>query len=104
VNWNMQVVADLLARLDAIVDGPGTTVLDETMVVLTSDCGESRTHQHVNLPVLVAGGAGAFKMGRHLAYSHGETLSALYLSMLDALSVPAATFGADGKAPLADLR
>jgi hypothetical protein len=102
VNYNLGLVADLLARLEAIPEDSGTA-LDNTMVVLTSDCGESRGHDHSNLPVLVAGGAGRFRMGRHVAYQNGQTLSSLYLSVLRAFGATAASFGADGRAPLSDL-
>ena len=73
------------------------------MVILTSDCGEARWHDHAKLPILLAGGAGVFKMGRHLAYPSGQTVGNLYLSVLQALGVPATSFGADGKAPLPNL-
>jgi hypothetical protein len=101
--WHMGVVADLLRRLDAIPDGPEGTVLDNTLMVLTSDCGESRGHDHNDLPVLLAGGAGVIKMGRHLAYGRQQTVGNLYVSVLRALGVPATSFGADGKNPLPDL-
>ena len=101
--WHMGMVADLLTRLDAIVESPGQTVLDNTMVILTSDCGEARWHDHTNLPVLLAGGAGVFEMGRHVAYPNTQTVGNLYLSVLRALGAPAATFGADGKTPLPNL-
>jgi hypothetical protein len=98
--WHMGMVAELLGKLDAIPDGPGTTVLDNTMVLLTSDCGEARWHDHNDLPMLVAGGAGAFQMGRHLAYQPPHTVGSLYVSVLRALGVSASSFGASGKAPL----
>jgi hypothetical protein len=101
--WHMGMVADLLARLDAIAEGPSTTVLDNTMVILTSDCGEPRIHDHSHVPVLLAGGAGVFKMGRHVAYPASQTVGNLYLSVLRALGVSAASFGADGRAPLPGL-
>jgi hypothetical protein len=101
--WNMNQVADLLGKLDAIADGPGQTILDNTMVLLTSDCGESRNHDHTHIPVLVAGGAGVFKMGRHLAYPKNTPIANLFVSMLNAVGVQSTTFGSDGKAPLANL-
>jgi len=103
VQWLMGVVGDLLARLDALPGGPGRTVLDDTMVVLTSDCGESRTHDHRHLPVLLAGGAGVFRMGRHLAYEGQPPIGNLYLSILRALGAAAPSFGAEGRAVLPDL-
>jgi hypothetical protein len=101
--WHMGVVADLLGRLEAIPDGPGGSVLDSTLMVLTSDCGESRGHDHTDLPVLLAGGAGALKMGRHLAHGGQQTVGNLYVSVLQALGVAATSFGADGKNPLPGL-
>jgi hypothetical protein len=101
--WHMGVVADLLRRLDAISEGPEGTLLDNTLMVLTSDCGESRGHDHTDMPVLLAGGGGAIEMGRHLAYGGQQTVGNLYISVLRALGVAATTFGADGKSPLPGL-
>ncbi len=105
--WHMGVLADLLGRLEAMSDGnaggTGGTVLDSTLLVLTSDCGESRGHDHTNLPVLLGGGAGALKMGRHLAYGGQQTVGNLYLALLQTLGVAATSFGADGKSPLPGL-
>jgi hypothetical protein len=100
--WHMGMVADLLRRLDAIPDGAGS-VLDNTMVILTSDCGEARGHDHNDLPMLLAGGAGVLRMGRHLAFPSSQTVGNLYLSILRALGVPANGFGVDGKASLPGL-
>lgn len=49
----MRQLGDLLAKLDAIPDGAGT-LLDGTFVVQTSDCGYSHSHDHTNLPVVIA--------------------------------------------------
>jgi hypothetical protein len=97
--WHLAQVADLLERLDAIPEESGT-VLDNTFVIQTSDCGESRNHDHRHLPVLVAGGGGVFKMGRHLALPPRTPIANLFLSVLNGLGIPATTFGQDGTAPL----
>lgn len=52
------VFLDLIAKLDAIPDGEGT-VLDGTLVQWTQEAG-CMTHDPIELPVVTAGGAGAF--------------------------------------------
>jgi hypothetical protein len=55
------------------------------------------------MPLLLAGrGGGAIAPGRHLRRD-GVPVADLYLSLLGAAGVPAATFGQDGTAPLAGL-
>jgi hypothetical protein len=43
--------------------------------------------------MLVGGGAGQFKGGRHLRYKNDMPLSNLYVSVLDKLGVPTEQFG-----------
>lgn len=100
--WHNQQVADLLKKLDAVADDGGT-LLDNTFVLLSSDCGYSKQHDHANLPVLAAGGAGVFKTGRHITHPKQTPLANLFVSVLNGVGVPAKTFGSDGVAPLADI-
>jgi hypothetical protein len=99
--WHVKVVADLLTKLDAVPEGAGT-LLDSTFVVQSSDVGNPRSHDHAHLPVLVAGGGGVFKMGRHISYPE-TPIANLFIAVLNGLGVPATTFGADGTRPLGDL-
>ncbi len=57
-------------------------ILDDTMVLLTSNLGNASSHDNRNMPVLFAGGG--FKHGQHLAFSETDNypLPNLYLSML----------------------
>jgi hypothetical protein len=100
--WHMTVIADLLEKLDAIDDGGGT-LLDHTFVVQSSDIGNPQNHDHAHLPVLVGGGGGVFKMGRHVSYPVETPIANLFISVLNGLGVPATSFGADGKGPLSEL-
>jgi hypothetical protein len=100
--WHMGIVADLLQRLDAVPEGGGT-LLDHTFVVQTSDVGSPNGHDHSHLPVLVGGGGGVFKMGRHLEFPAETPIANLFISVLGGLGVPATTFGADGTGPLPNL-
>jgi hypothetical protein len=65
--------------------------------------GNARSHDHGHLPVLVGGGGGVFKMGRHVSYPNETPIANLFISVLNGLGVPTTSFGADGKGPLADL-
>ncbi len=53
------VFVDLAAKLDAILDSEGVTVLDTTLVQWTQECG-AVTHDPIELPVVTAGSAGGF--------------------------------------------
>src|SRR6478735_5131634 len=77
--WEMQQVASLLSSLDKIPEGDGT-LLDHTTFYMGSDISDGSTHNHWDMPVLVAGGgAGKMKVdGRHVNYvTHTTTPRAL---------------------------
>jgi hypothetical protein len=69
-------------------------LLDNTMVLLTSNLGNASAHDNKNMPVLLAGGG--FKHGQHLAFDQGHNypLSNLYLSMLHRIGVETDKFAA----------
>ena len=62
-------------------------LLDETMVVLTSNLGNASSHDNKNMPLLFAGGG--FKHGQHLAFDQKNNypLPNLYLSTLHRLGL-----------------
>ncbi|MFT5498472.1 MAG: hypothetical protein ACI9TH_003886 [Kiritimatiellia bacterium] len=78
--------ANLLRKLKASDQG-GHSLLDETMVMLTSNLGNASSHDNKNLPVLFGGGG--FKHGRHLAFDQKKNyaLPNLYLSALHQLGL-----------------
>jgi len=63
-------------------------LLDETMVLLTSNLGNASSHNNLNMPVLFGGGG--FKHGRHLAFDQKNNypLPNLYLNSLHQLGLP----------------
>jgi hypothetical protein len=68
-------------------------------------CGisDGNQHLHVNLPVLLAGGAsGRLKGGRHVRVTEGTPLTNLQLTLLDKLGVPTDQLG-DSTGQLAHL-
>lgn len=62
-------------------------LLDDTMVLLTSNLGNASAHDNKNMPVLFAGGG--FKHGQHLAFDQKNNypLPNLYLSALQRLGL-----------------
>jgi hypothetical protein len=101
--WEIERFAALLAGLKAIPEGDGS-LLDQSLVLLSSEISESNTHSHDDLPVLLAGAAGgAIAPGRHLTYATGTPYARLLVSILRALGVDCARFGDDGDGPLEGL-
>lgn len=78
--------ADFLRKLKE------ANLLDDTMVMLTSNLGNASSHDNRNMPVLFGGGG--FKHGQHLAFSQTNNypLPNLYLSMLQNLGMEAESF------------
>lgn len=62
----VQQFADLLAELDSIQEGPETTVLDNSLVILASDLGEGLGHGHMKMGFVLAGNLGGARRGYHL--------------------------------------
>jgi hypothetical protein len=53
-----------------------------------SGMGNPNVHDHVNLPILVAGGgAGNLKGGRHIRYAEPAPLANLHLTLMEKVGV-----------------
>lgn len=62
------VVLDLAAKLDAVSDGQGGTLLDHSLLVWTQESG-NLTHNSFSVPVITFGGAGGyFSTGNYVDY------------------------------------
>jgi hypothetical protein len=89
--WHSSQLARLLTRLSEIPEGNGS-VLDNTLVVWGNDVAVGSTHAHTDMPFLLAGGGWYFRTGRNLTFSNASH-SNLLVSILNAMGVPATTFG-----------
>ena len=80
-----------LRRLKSADLGDGT-LLDDTMVILTSNLGNASSHDNRNMPVLFAGGG--YQHGRHLAFDQKNNypLPNLYLSVLQRMGLELDSF------------
>jgi hypothetical protein len=62
----IQAFGSLLSKLKSAKEGT-RTILDSTMVMMTSNLRDGNTHWTYNLPVILAGGG--FRHGQHLAFN-----------------------------------
>jgi hypothetical protein len=85
--FHVSLFAYFLDKLKSTRDGDGT-LLDHSVYLYGSGMGNPNVHDHVNLPILVAGGAaGKLKGGRHIRYAEPTPLANLHLTLLDKVGV-----------------
>ena len=90
---HVSLFANYLAKLKATPDGDGS-LLDHSMILFGSGISNSDRHTHVELhPVVVGGGAGTLKGGRHIAHKTGTPLANLHLTLLNKMGVPLEKLG-----------
>jgi hypothetical protein len=91
--YHLKLFADYLEKLRNTPDGDGS-LLDHVMILYGAAISNSDRHTHGPLPtLLVGGGAGALRGGRHLVYPAHTPLTNLQLTMLNLLGVPTEKLG-----------
>jgi hypothetical protein len=91
--YHVQNFAYLIDRLSKTPDGDGS-LLDHSMILYGSSISDGNAHTHHDLPlVLVGGGNGQVKGGRHVRYKPETPMNNLLVAMLDKSGVPAETLG-----------
>ncbi len=89
----MEEFAYLVAKLDSIPEGDGS-LLDNCVVLATSEVSEGRTHSVEDMPVVLAGGAcGRLRTDYHYRSYTAENVSKVMLSVVRAMDIDAATYG-----------
>jgi hypothetical protein len=100
--YHVSLFAYFLEKLKSTRDGAGS-LLDHSMFLYGSGLGNPDVHDHVNLPILLAGGgAGKLKGGRHIKYAEPTPLANLHLTLLDKVGVRLDSF-ADSKGKIKEL-
>ena len=91
----MEMLRDVVAEMDGIREGDGT-LLDRSVILISTDVGYAKTHACNNIPVLSIGGAnGRLKTGYHVA-APGDTPARVGLTLQQAIGLPVQSWGADG--------
>lgn len=100
--FHVSLFAEFLGKLKATKEGGGT-LLDNSLYLYGSGMGNPNVHDHINLPIIVAGGAaGGVKGGRHIRYEKATPLANLHLTLLDKAGVKVDKF-ADSERKLSEL-
>ena len=100
--YHVSFFAQFLEKLQATPDGDGS-LLDNTIYLYGSGMGNPSLHDHLNLPILVAGGAATgLRGGRHIKYDQGTPLANLHLTLLERVGVHLDSFG-DSNGKIEDL-
>jgi len=99
--YHAQLFAGYLAKLRATADGDGS-LLDHMTILYGSGISNSNQHSGDNLPILlVGGGAGRLRGGRHLTYADKPTMANLLVTLMDKLDVPVERLGGStGRLPI----
>jgi hypothetical protein len=93
VTWNIEQAAYFLNRLKNLDEG-GTSLLDNSMIMLGGTIKDGNRHTEENLPLLLAGrGKGTIRPGRRLRAEKKTPLCNLYVSLLDRMGIKVEKFG-----------
>lgn len=91
----MEEFAYLVEKLASIPESDGT-LLDNCVILATSEVSEGQLHAVDDVPIVIAGsGCGALKTGYHYRSYTQENVSEVMLSIVRAMDIPAASFGED---------
>jgi hypothetical protein len=102
IGWGVSHFARLVARLRGITDIDGGSLLENSALVMALEGGvgyepetilESNSHSTENMCMLVAGGAGGLKGGRHIAFDNDVHPAQVVLSAMNAAGVGAESLG-----------
>jgi hypothetical protein len=90
--WYAGAVAQLLSRLQAVIEPDGSSLLDNTLVIWGSELASPNVHTFDRMPFVVAGGSQFLKTGRYHDYA-GEQHTALLATLGLALGLQDERFG-----------
>ena len=91
--WHMSKFGEFVGKLAAIKDGEGT-LLDNSIFLYGSNMSNSDRHNGHPLPtILVGGGAGRLKGGRHIEMPEPTSIANLHLTLLGKVGVEQKSFG-----------
>ena len=86
--YHAELFAKYVGRLRATPDGDGS-LLDHMTILYGAGISNSNAHSGDNLPLLlVGGGAGKWKGGRHVQFENKPLMANLLVTLMDKLDVP----------------
>ncbi len=100
--FHMEQFAYIAEKLDRITSENGKSLLDNTLLTYGSGLGDGSTHQYNDLPIVIAGGGGRIRTGRHLNMPEGTPLANLWLTQSQLCGCDTPQF-ADSSGPITSL-
>ena len=99
--YHAELFSKYAAKLRATPDGDGN-LLDHMIILYGAGISNSNGHSGENLPLmLVGGGAGKLKGGRHLKYTNKPSQANLLMTIMDKMDYPVEKVGgSNGKLPV----
>src|SRR2546425_7112816 len=86
--YHVQLLSQYLSKLRATPDGDGS-LLDHMMIMYGAGISNSQRHSGENLPLLlIGGGSGRLKGGRHIKYADKPSIANLLVTLMDKMDVP----------------
>lgn len=93
--YNCQMLVKLMQALESMPEGNGT-MMDNTLIVYTSNNADKQHTAGDNWPFVLLGNAGGqFKTGQYLHVQEKRPINALYATLLHAVGAPADRFNMD---------
>ena len=102
--YHAQLFSQYLARLRATPDGDGS-LLDHLIILYGGGISNSTRHSGDNLPLLlIGGGSGRLKGGRHIKYADKPSNANLLVALMDKMDLPVERIGGStGRLPIDSL-
>lgn len=97
--WEVRKVAELARRLHAEKDADGESLLDRTILYMSSEISDGNSHTHTDMPVFLLGRGGGAVTPGHIR-REAQPMANLFITLLGAVGVEVASFGDDGTGPL----
>ena len=99
--YHAELFSKYVAKLRATPDGEGS-LLDHMMILYGAGISNSQRHAGDNLPImLIGGGTGTLKGGRHIVYKEKPSMANLLVTIMDKMGFPVEKVGgSDGKLQL----
>ncbi len=101
--WEVERFAALCSRLDAIDDGGGYSVLDNTVACLMSGMGEGDEHDVFDIPLVICGATGLIRNNTHVQLEPETPLANLHVTLANLFGVNISEFGTYGDRILHEL-
>ena len=87
-----ELFSGFIQKMKDTPDGDGS-LLDHSMIIYGSGLSDGNRHTHEDLPVLMIGKGGGFRLGSHIVYPKDTPMTNLFLTVLDRMGVQAEKIG-----------